>query len=158
MATKLSADELLNRALTEILRNPGDYRYSIDISPDLPWPDWRNVSHHLDACPDAAVTAAGGEDRVVGSCNVAIVSMTVKCPHFEAPAKLDTYGHLSWLLDEMHEIGRQASWCNKMLTVVMCERCTTNRAELWRLGLRREPYCHDCSRSVPGVYEMIAED
>lgn len=109
----LTADELLNLALIGILH--GDYgqrivarqHYHIDVDPDGSWPDSRYRSDHLESCPEATATAATGEDHAVNTHNVAIIHMTVTCPHVgSAPAQLGTYGHLAWLLDEMHQIGQ----------------------------------------------------
>lgn len=110
----LSADELLNRALLAILHGTADSQLELDIQPDeVPWPQFREVCDHFAACPDATISDAAGRDGTCGNdtCAVGTISMTVRCPHqAAAPAQLDTYGHLSLLLEDMHQLGQEAVW------------------------------------------------
>lgn len=113
--TELSADELLNRALLAILRGTADSHLELDIKPELPWPQSREVCDHFQACPEATISDVAGRDGACGNgtCNVATITMTVNCPHqAAAPAQLDTYGHLTLLLDDMHQLGQEASWAD----------------------------------------------
>ena len=109
----LSADELLNRALLAILHGTADSHLELDIQAELPWPQSREACDHLEGCSEATITDVAGRDGACGNgtCNVAIVTMTVGCPHQDAaPARLNTYGHLSLLLADMHQLGQEAAW------------------------------------------------
>lgn len=109
----LSADELLNRALLAILHGTADSHLELDIQPELPWPQSREACDHLEACPEAAISDVAGRDGTCGNdtCAVGTITMTVCCSHTAAaPAQLDTYGHLSLLLDDMHQLGQEAVW------------------------------------------------
>jgi hypothetical protein len=98
------ADELLNRALLEILR--GARRGDVNIT---------GVSlerdQHFTGCPDVEITSVRGEDGACGNRtrDVGLIHMTVGCPHQSgAPATLGEYGSLSSLLARMYRIGQDA--------------------------------------------------
>lgn len=113
MSRDLSADELLNRALLAILHGTADSRLEIDIKPELPCPQSREVCEHFEACSEVVISDVAGRESTCGNdtCNVGVIAMTVHCPHqAAAPAQLDTYGHLSLLLDDMHQLGQEAAW------------------------------------------------
>jgi hypothetical protein len=48
-----------------------------------------------------------------GTCNLGIISMTVRCPHVDpVMATLSAYGSLGPLMDEMYRIGQRVASSN----------------------------------------------
>ncbi len=102
-----SADELLNRALREVLQ--GDYapgQGEVEISNTTVEQD-----QHFETCPDVTIRAAQPVSSSCGNdtCNITRITMTIGCPHQEsADATWADYGSWPGLMDRMYEIGRKA--------------------------------------------------
>lgn len=157
MGADVTADELLARALLAILRD----RAGLTGRGGLEFLDNRADEDHLAQCPGATVTDVHGEDGACGNgtCNAALMTMTVSCPHVgSAYARYGRLGHLDALIEDMARIARDTERAghpddDPYWDLPDCRRCARVAT------LARMPdgsfWCADCARVTPGMYEPL---